>query len=158
MKLIQIGDTVPDLAFNVGNGRQARLSDFRGQVVVLFFYPADNTLVCTREACSFRDAFQDFQRAGAVVIGVSGDSERSHEQFIASKQLPYLLVSDTDESLRRAFGVRKWLGLLPDRVTYVIDRDGVVRDVFKSQLLSQMHVANALRIVRDIEPRENAHP
>jgi peroxiredoxin Q/BCP len=148
MKSIQVGDTAPEITFNVYDGRRVSLSDFRGQVVVLFFYPADNTVICTREACSFRDAFHDFRQAGAIVVGVSGDSQSTHAQFAARKQLPYLIVSDEDGALRRAFGVQKRFGVLPGRVTYVIDRDGVVRDVFKSQILAKRHVDNALHIVR----------
>jgi thioredoxin-dependent peroxiredoxin len=158
MRSIQAGDNAPEVAFTVRDGRQVSLSDFRGQVVVFFFYPADNTFFCTREACSFRDAFPDFQQAGAVVIGVSGDSESSHEQFAASKRLPYLLVSDANGSLRRAFGVRKRYGVLPSRVTYVIDRAGVVRDVFQSQFLAKRHVDNALRIVRNIDLQSHVNP
>jgi peroxiredoxin Q/BCP len=158
MNSIRVGDHAPEVTFTVGDGRRVSLSDFRGRVVVFFFYPADNTFFCTREACSFRDAFPDFQQAGAVVIGVSGDSESTHNDFAASRQLPYLLVSDADRSLRRAFGVRKRLGLLPSRVTYVIDRKGVVRDVFHSQFLAKRHVANALRIVRNIDLQSHVNP
>jgi len=158
MKSLQVGDTAPEIAFNVHDGRRMSLSDFRGQVLVLFFYPADNTLICTREACSFRDAFQDFRRAGAVVIGVSGDTQSTHAQFAASKQLPYLIVSDEDGAVRRSFGVPKRLGLLPGRVTYVIDREGVVRDVFTSQFFATQHVDNALRMVRALDRQKRAHP
>jgi thioredoxin-dependent peroxiredoxin len=158
MSSLQVGDPVPHIAFNISNDQHVSLADFKGQVVVLFFYPADNTLVCTRETCSFRDSYADFKQAGAVVIGVSGDSQSTHGEFAASHQLPYLLVSDADGSLRRAFGVRKKLGFLPDRVTYVIDRQGIVRDVFHSQLLARKHVQNALRVVRELEISQNAHP
>jgi peroxiredoxin Q/BCP len=158
MKSLQVGDTAPEFAFSVYDGRRMSLFDFRGQVVVLFFYPADNTVVCTREACSFRDAFQDFRQAGAIVIGVSGDTQSTHAQFAASKQLPYLIVSDEDGAVRRTFGVQKRFGLLPGRVTYVIDRDGVVRDVFKSQLLAKRHVDNALRIVRSLDSQKRGDP
>jgi thioredoxin-dependent peroxiredoxin len=158
MKSLQVGDTAPEMTFNVYDGRRMSLSDFRGQVLVLFFYPADNTLICTREACSFRDAFQDFRQAGAVVIGVSGDTQSTHAQFAASKQLPYLIVSDEDGAVRRSFGVPKRLGLLPGRVTYVIDREGVVRDVFTSQFFATQHVDNALRMVRALDRQKRAHP
>jgi peroxiredoxin Q/BCP len=158
MKSLQVGDTAPEITFNVYDGRRMSLSDFRGQVLVLFFYPADNTLICTREACSFRDAFQDFRQAGAVVIGVSGDTQSTHAQFAASKQLPYLIVSDEDGAVRRSFGVPKRLGLLPGRVTYVIDREGVVRDVFTSQFFATQHVDNALRMVRALDCQKRAHP
>jgi peroxiredoxin Q/BCP len=158
MEPIRPGDKAPEVTFTVHDGRQMSLSKFRGQPVVLFFYPADNTPICTREACSFRDAYRDFQQAGAVVIGVSGDTLSNHEHFVAVKQLPYLLASDADGTLRRAFGVRKRLGLLPGRITYVIDREGIVRDAYQALFLAKSHVENALRIVRQLELGRHANP
>ncbi len=155
MKSIQIGDHVPELTLAAHDGRTISLADFKGrQAVVLFFYPADNTAICTREACSFRDAHQEFIEAGAFVIGVSGDSESTHRSFAETQRLPYLLVADVDGSLRRAFGVPKTFGLLPGRVTYVIDRDGVVRHVFHSQFAGRKHAEEALRIVRNLEVQQ----
>ena len=148
---IQVGDPAPPVAFDAHNGGRKSLSDFRGHIVVLFFYPADNTPICTREACFFRDFSAAFRQAGATIIGVSGDAAGTHGEFAANNQLPYLLVSDADGSVRRAFGVRKRLGLFPDRVTYVIDREGVVRDVFRSQFQARKHVENALRVVHQLE-------
>jgi hypothetical protein len=95
-------------------------------VVVLFFYPKDGSAICTKEACAFRDAYGQFAEAGAVVIGVSGDSAERHSAFAARLNLPFYLVSDADGSIRKAFGVPKTLGLLSGRVTYVIDKEGVV--------------------------------
>jgi peroxiredoxin Q/BCP len=159
MKSIQVGDRVPELTFVAHDGRKISLADFQGkQAVVLFFYPADNTTVCTREACSFRDAYQEFLQAGAVVIGVSGDSESSHRSFAETQRLPYLLAADVDGALRDAFGVPKTFGLLPGRVTYVIDREGVVRHVFNSQLRVRKHVEEALRIVRNLERQQDRDP
>jgi thioredoxin-dependent peroxiredoxin len=158
MKSIRIGDRVPEVTFTVQDGRRISISDLKGRVVVLFFYPADDTLVCTREACSFRDAFPGFQASGALVIGVSGDSQRTHERFAASQRLPYLLACDSDESLRRAFGVSKQFGLLARRITYVIDREGIVRDVFESQFRPRKHVENALRVVRALELQRQSNP
>ena len=109
------------------------MAEFRGnKTVVLFFYPKNGTAVCTKEACSFRDAYEDFFQAGAVVIGVSSDSLESHQAFASGHRLPFLLVADTDGRLRKAFGVRKTLGFLPGRVTYVIDKAGVVRHIFSA--------------------------
>ena len=151
MRSIQVGDRVPEIPMAAHDDRTISLADFRGrQMVVLFFYPADDMPICTREVCSFRDAYQDFVRAGTAVIGVSGDSESTHRLFAQSQRLPYLLVADADGSLRRAFGVPKTFGLLAGRVTYVIDCDGVVRDVFNYQFSAQKHVDNALRIVRSL--------
>jgi peroxiredoxin Q/BCP len=124
--------------------------------VVLYFYPQDGTAVCTAQACAFRDAYEDFVKAGAVVIGVSGDSEKSHEQFAASKRLPFLLVSDADGAIRAAFGVPKTLWLLPGRVTYVIDKQGIVRHVFNSAFTAGRHVAEALDVVRKLAAQQDA--
>jgi thioredoxin-dependent peroxiredoxin len=156
MRSIQVGDTVPDNPLTVHDDRTLSLADFKGkQTVVLFFYPADDTPLCTREVCSFRDAYQEFVRAGASVIGVSGDSESTHRLFAEAQRLPYLLVADANGSLRRAFGVPKSFGLIAGRVTYVIDRDGIVRDVFNYQFSAQKHVDNALRIVRSLETSQH---
>lgn len=149
MNPITVGDEAPDVTFATHDGQEVTLSDYRGkQAVVLFFYPKDNSRVCTREACSFRDSYREFIQAGAVVIGISGDTNKSHQAFAASYQLPYLLAADVDGSLRRAFGVPKTLGLVPGRVTYVIDRAGIVRLAFNSLLRGEKHVAEALRTIR----------
>ena len=151
MTKISVGDRTPDFSRTDQNGRAIQLADFRGErAVVLFFYPADESPVCTREACAFRDAFQDFVAAGAAVIGVSGDSLERHRQFADRHQLPFHLISDADGSLREAFGVPKSLGLLPGRVTYVIDMEGRVRHLFNAQLAAERHVQEALLTVRKI--------
>jgi peroxiredoxin Q/BCP len=125
------------------------LSQFRGnKTVVLYFYPKDETPGCTAEACTFRDNFEDFVEAGAVVIGVSQDSEESHRRFTEHHRLPFLLVSDGDKTLQKAYGVPKTMGLLPGRVTFVIDRAGKVQHVFNSQLNAKKHVREALGIVK----------
>ncbi|MEX2169909.1 MAG: peroxiredoxin [Pirellulales bacterium] len=155
MKSIKVGDQAPDVILATHDGRRFSLADFQEkQAVVLFFYPKDNSRICTREACSFRDAYEEFVEAGAVVIGVSGDSIESHREFADEHQLPYLLVADTDGAVRRAFGVPKTLGLIPGRVTYVIDREGVVQSVFNAPLQSQRHVDEALKTVRDLNAGE----
>jgi len=158
MKSIQVGDRAPELTLTTHDGRRVSLADFKGrQAVVVFFYPKDNTPICTREACAFRDAYEDFVQAGAVVIGVSGDSDVTHREFAETQRLPYLLAADRDGSLRHAFGVPKAFGVLPGRVTYVIDREGVVRQVFQSQFSGRKHVEEALRTLRALQaqgPRE----
>jgi peroxiredoxin Q/BCP len=118
--------------------------------VVLFFYPKDGSPVCTKEACAFRDAYEDFVEAGAVVIGISGDSASQHQVFASNHQLPFMLISDSDGNARRAFGVPKSLGLLPGRVTYVIDREGIVRHIFSAQFSADRHVKEALQIIRTL--------
>jgi peroxiredoxin Q/BCP len=149
---IQVGETAPDFSATCADGRALRLSDFRGQkAVVLFFYPADDTLICTKEACAFRDSYEAFVEAGAEVIGISGDSDASHQAFAGKHHLPFHLISDADGSLRKLFGVpRSLLGLMPGRTTYVIDKQGVVRLVFTAALASQGHVDQALAAVKGV--------
>jgi peroxiredoxin Q/BCP len=151
MPAIQVGDHAPSFEVVTHSGKPLRLADYAGkQVVVVYFYPRDNTPGCTTQACSFRDAYEDFVKAGAVVIGISSDSTESHQEFAATKRLPFELVSDPDNRLRKLFGVPKTLGLLPGRVTYVIDREGIVRLVFNSQLNAAGHVAEALKVVQEL--------
>lgn len=151
---VQPGGTAPDFALPDPTGRVVRLSEFRGRkAVVLYFYPKDDTPGCTKESCTFRDQYQDFQDAGAEVIGVSSDSPDSHAKFASKHRLPFVLLSDRDGAVRRAYGVPATLGLLPGRVTYVIDRDGVVRHVFNSQFHAAQHVAEAIGALKGAERR-----
>ncbi len=152
MPSIGVGDRSPDFTARSHTGREVSLADYRGKsAVVLFFYPKDGTAICTKEACSFRDAYEDFLQAGAVVIGVSSDSAERHRAFAGGHRLPFVLVADEDGSLRKAFGVPKTLGIVPGRVTYVIDKDGVVRHVFSSQFSADRHVGEALAVVRQLQ-------
>ena len=151
MASIGVGDQAPDFTKTTQNGDTIRLSQFRGEkAVVLYFYPKDETPGCTAEACTFRDSFEDFVDAGAVVIGASQDSDESHKRFAEHHRLPFLLVSDRDKELQKAYGVPKTMGLLPGRVTYVIDRAGIVRHVFNSQLNAKRHVREALEVVKGL--------
>ena len=148
---VAVGDQAPDFEAASHDGQAIRLSDYRNEkVVVLFFYPKDGTPMCTKEACAFRDAYEDFIEAGAVVIGVSADSEKSHRKFATTHRLPFILLSDRDGSLRRTFGVPKTIGFLTGRVTYVIDREGVIRLMFDSQMTADRHVEEALAMVREL--------
>jgi thioredoxin-dependent peroxiredoxin len=143
------GDTAPDFALPDASGKTVRLSDYRGKkAVVLYFYPKDDTPGCTKEACTFRDQYQDFVDAGAEVIGVSSDAETSHAKFATKHALPFVLLSDRGGAVRKAYGVPATLGILPGRVTFVIDRQGTVRHVFNSQLQATRHVTEALTALR----------
>jgi peroxiredoxin Q/BCP len=143
------GDTAPDFALPDASGKTIRLSDYRGKkAVVLYFYPKDDTPGCTKEACTFRDQYQDFVDAGAEVIGVSSDAETSHQKFASKHALPFVLLSDRGAAVRKAYGVPATLGILPGRVTFVIDRQGTVRHVFNSQLQAARHVTEALTALR----------
>jgi thioredoxin-dependent peroxiredoxin len=144
-KFLRVGDVAPDFALPRSNGELVSLSDFRGRSeVVLFFYPKDRSPVCTAEACSFRDSYDMFRARGAEVIGISADSALSHERFAARFRLPFVLLSDSDGSVRRRYGVAKTLGIFPGRATYLIDRQGVIRHIFSSQFLPLQHVSSAL--------------
>lgn len=120
------------------------------KAVVLFFYPKDHTPVCTKEACAFRDSYEQFHEAGAEVVGVSSDSAASHQAFATRHGLPFPIVSDRDRALRRLYGVPTPLGFIPGRTTYVIDKQGVIRLIFNALFASDEHVRQALAAVRDI--------
>jgi peroxiredoxin Q/BCP len=145
---VKVGERAPDFALADANGKEVRLSDFAGRPVVLYFYPKDDTPGCTREACTFRDQYADFEAAGAAVLGVSSDSSESHRRFTARHRLPFTLLADPGGKVRKRYGVPATLGLLPGRVTFVIDGAGVVRHVFSSQLDAARHVEEALGVLR----------
>ncbi|HJQ29628.1 MAG TPA: peroxiredoxin [Rubrobacter sp.] len=132
-------------------GEMVSLEDFLGRKpVVLYFYPKDDTPGCKREACAFRDDYEQFGGLDAEVVGISSDSVESHRRFAENHGLPFTLLSDEGGKVRRLYGVRNTLGLLPGRVTYVIDREGVVRHVFSSQLAASRHVEEALGALREL--------
>ncbi|MBX3401998.1 MAG: peroxiredoxin [Phycisphaeraceae bacterium] len=156
---IGVGDSAPDFVLPDQHGRMVQFSDLRRAggreaPVVLFFYPRNFTPGCTREACAFRDEYEQFTEAGALVVGISGDDAESHARFAAMLRLPFTLLSDSGGEVRRLFGVPASLVLFPGRVTYVIDARGVVVMVFNSQFRPGEHVRRALDALR--RPPETA--
>ena len=150
---ITAGQQAPDFSLPDANGKTVRLSDFRGKkAVVLYFYPKDDTPGCTKEACAFRDQYEDLKDAGAEVIGVSSDGEAAHTKFATKYKLPFILVSDKGGAVRKQYGVPATLGLLPGRVTFVIDKQGVVRRTFNSQFQATKHVSEAIAALRGMQP------
>lgn len=148
---VKVGDTAPNFTLPDQNGSTVSLSDFRGQkAVVLYFYPKDDTPGCTAESCAFRDQYEVFKTAGAEVIGVSGDSSESHQKFAAKHNLPFTLLSDKDNQVRKQYGATTAFGLIPGRVTYVIDKEGVVQYVFDSMLNFKGHVEEALKTLQQL--------
>ena len=146
-----MGDPAPDFTLPDHQGNDVTLSGFLGESnVVLYFYPKDFSPGCTAQACFFRDNYEDFTDMGAVVIGVSGDSPESHKRFIEEHLLPFILLSDGENEIRKLYGATKGLGLLPGRVTYIIDKKGVVRHVFTSEINMRKHIDEALRILRKL--------
>jgi len=143
---VQVGDVAPDFTLPTSTGQAVSLVSFRGEKnVVLYFYPKDNTSGCTAEACAFRDSYEVFKDAGAEVIGISSDSEESHQRFATQHHLPFVLLSDRGGKVRKRYGVPSTFGLLPGRVTYVIDKQGIIRHIFSSQFTPQKHIAEALK-------------
>ncbi len=147
--MLSVGERAPDFILEDQDGAEVSSAALREQgCVVVYFYPKDNTPGCTAQACSFRDSFADFQEAGAQVLGISSDSVASHREFSAKHRLPFRILADAQGQVRAAFGVPKTLGLLDGRVTFVIDRDNVIRHTFSSQLRARKHIAEALTVVR----------
>ena len=132
---IQIGDKAPESLGVDQDGKEIKLSDFKGKKLALYFYPKDNTSGCTAEACSLRDGYESLHKAGYEVIGVSKDSAKSHQGFRAKQQLPFSLIADTETTLQQQFGVwaekklygRSYMGTL--RTTFIINEEGVVADI-----------------------------
>jgi len=154
---IKVGDKAPDFTLPAQSGAPVRLQCRLGErVVVLYFYPKDDTRGCTAEACAFRDSYEVFTGAGAEVIGVSSDSVGKHAAFAGKHKLPFTLLSDEGGQVRKRYGVPAVLGLLPGRVTYVIDRRGMVRHVFNSMTNISQHVDDALEAVRQLQAEQRA--
>src|SRR5205807_3864105 len=147
---VQVGDRAPDFTLPAQSSAPVSLGDLlRKTDIVLYFYPKDHTAVCSAEACAFRERYETFKTMGAEVIGISSDSVESHRQFAAVHRLPFMLLSDVDGLIRKRYGVPTAFGL-PGRVTYVIDRQGVVRRIFFSQYTSKKHVDVAIETLQSL--------
>jgi peroxiredoxin Q/BCP len=145
MSELKAGMSAPDFELPDQNGQLVRLSQFRGQrAVVVYFYPKDDTGGCTAEACRFRDEFAQFRAVNAEILGISSDSSESHAKFAAKYNLPFTLLSDKGGLVRKLYGVKKTLGIIPGRATYIVDRDGILLHVFSSQLEPVRHITEAL--------------
>jgi peroxiredoxin Q/BCP len=149
---IQIGDNCPAFSLPDSQGKEIHVNEYLGQkILVLFFYPKDDTPGCTKEACAFRDAYADFVALGCEVFGISSDASNSHQVFQQKYQLPYPLLSDTQKKVRQLFGVPTSLfGLIPGRVTYVVGLDGKVAGIFNSQTNPVGHINEALKVVKNL--------
>lgn len=149
---INVNDKIPEFTLPDSHGKLVSVpADFPGKYLVIFFYPKDHSPGCTAQACAFRDAYEDFVDMGATVIGISSDTVDSHVKFVVNNRLPYTILSDTDKTVRNSFGVPSdLLGILPGRVTYIVDLNGVVRHIFKSQLNTSKHIEKSLEIIKSI--------
>lgn len=138
------GDKVPSFRLKDQNGQLFDLSSVLGkQPLVIYFYPKDETSICTREACSFRDSYEKFRQRGARVIGISSDGVQSHREFAEHHKLPFTLLADTANQVRKLFGVPKNF-VLPGRVTYIVDKNGVIVHQFNSMRNAEQHVTESL--------------
>jgi thioredoxin-dependent peroxiredoxin len=154
---VEVGDKTPDFTLPSQMGDNVTLSEFIGRKnIVLYFYPKDETPGCTAEACTFRDSYEELAGLGAEVLGVSGQSVASHKSFASHYGLPFILLSDEDNRVRKLYGVPSSLGLIPGRVTYIIDKQGIVRHIFNSQTQAPRHVEEAKKALREIEKQPNA--
>ncbi|MBC5994330.1 peroxiredoxin [Pontibacter cellulosilyticus] len=154
---IKVGDKAPDFELIRQDGGFFRLKDLKGEKnVVLYFYPKDSTPGCTKQACEFRDQYEVFKEQGAEVVGISSDSVDSHKRFERVHHLPFILLSDKGGQVRSLYGVPKKLGILPGRVTYVIDKEGVVQYVFNSMTKPLEHVKTAIEVLENLN-KEHQH-
>jgi peroxiredoxin Q/BCP len=146
-----IGQLAPSLSLPDADGHDQTLEALlRKGPVVVFFYPKNNTSGCTKEACGFRDAYEKFVAHGAEVVGISGDRAESHRAFRSQHKLPFLLLTDADGAAAKAWGVKKSLGLLPGRETFLVSMDGVVRHHVSGQLSVDRHVQETLRELKKV--------
>lgn len=147
---IQIGDKAPEILGVDQDGQEIKLSDFKGKKLALYFYPKDNTSGCTAQACSLRDGYQELKEAGFEVLGVSKDSAKSHQGFIAKQNLPFNLIADTETTLQQEFGVwveksmygRKYMGT--QRTTFIINEEGIVEKIISGKEVKTKDHANQI--------------
>jgi len=140
-------------------GDNVTLSEYLGKKnVVLYFYPKDETPGCIKEACTFRDNYEELTNLGAEVLGISGQSVESHKSFASHYGLPFILLADVDNKIRELYGVPSTMGILPGRVTYIIDKKDLVRHIFVSQTNAQRHVEEAKNTLRLLEQEEQSTP
>lgn len=150
-KLLSVGDTAPDFALPNQHKVTVQLNELlKASSVVLFFYPKNNTPICTQEVCSFRDAYEGFQKHSVQLLGISSDNSDSHADFSKRHQLPYDLLSDIDGSVAKQYGLQKTLGLLPGRVTFVIDQSHVIQMAYANSMNASLHIQQALETLQSM--------
>lgn len=152
---VKVGDKAPDFTLPSQMGDNVSLSEYFGKKnVVLYFYPKDESIGCTKEACQFRDSYEIFTSLGAQVLGVSSQSIESHKSFATHHGLPFVLLSDEKSEVRNLYGVQSTMGIIPGRATFIIDKKGIVRHIFSSQFQYQKHVTEAIEALKKLEEEE----
>lgn len=151
MAHIKIGDTLPSFSLPDQHGNQREINEIRnGKNLVLYFYPKDETMVCTRQACAFRDNYEVFKDHNCEVVGISSDPPQSHKQFADHHSLPFVLLSDVNAEVRKLLGVpRDMFGLLPGRYTYVTNGDGKIVHIFNDHFSASKHIKEALNALKN---------
>lgn len=145
------GKVPPNFNLKDQDGKSVSLSKFKGKPVVVYFYPADESPGCTKQACAFRDSYEKFKKAGAQVVGISGDDSESHKAFAKKYKLPYTLLSDEGNKVRKEWGVPSDLfGTLPGRQTYVLDKNGVVQLIYNNQFQPEKHIDETLKLLQSL--------
>jgi len=149
---LSIGDKIPNFTLKDQDNKTFSIADLIGKkAMVIYFYPKDDTPGCTKEACSFRDEFEDFKDLNAKVIGISSDDVASHKKFAKKYNLPFTLLADTKKEVQKLFGVPKnFLGLIPGRVTYVVAKNGEIKYIFNSLFKAEKHISEAKRILESL--------
>ena len=147
---LKIGDTIPNFTLQDQNGIDFSIDKLVGKkAMVIYFYPKDDTPGCTKEACSFRDEFEAFTKLNIEIIGISSDNVTSHKQFAEKYNLPFTLLADTKKEVRELFGVPKsFLGTIPGRVTYIINKEGEIKYIFNSMTKAEQHIIEAKKIIQ----------
>ncbi len=152
MTHLKIGDIAPDFTLPSHTGDIIKLSHYIGKKnIVIFFYPKDDSYVCTKEACQFRDNYDVFIQLGAEVIGISTDTIDSHSSFVNKHRLPFILLSDNQGKVREQYGVGSTLGFIPGRITFIVDKKGVIQHIFSSQIQYKQHVSEAVKKLQELE-------
>ena len=147
---VEVGQMAPDFEAKIETGESIKFSDFKGKKIILYFYPKDNTPGCTAQACNLRDNYEALQKAGYVVLGISSDSEKSHQKFIDKQELPFSLIADEDKRVHELFGTwveksmygRKYMGTA--RTTFVIDEEGKIEEIIE-KVKTKDHTAQILK-------------
>jgi peroxiredoxin Q/BCP len=147
---LETGDTIPSFTLKDQNGNIFDIDRYRGkQPLVIYFYPKDDTPGCRKEACSFRDEFEVFTGLNVKVIGISSDDVASHKKFAEKYQLPFTLLADTDKKVRKLFGVPdSFLGLIPGRVTYIVNKHGIIVHIFNNMTNAEKHITESLKAIK----------
>ncbi len=149
--MLKKGDTIPDLTLKDQDGKNVSFHDLKGKPLIIYFYPKNNTKVCTAQACGFRDQYEAFQDAGAEVIGISRDSIESHRKVANNRKLPFILLSDPNKEALKGFKVPSLLfGLVPGRVTFVIDKESKIAHTFRADFNADKHISESLRVLSQL--------